>query len=153
MVVFLFCTALLCYTCLIMNKQLIHRAFITTVLANCIIALGDTVVGFFFVYKRLLNFFPFLAKALAHTDHIGAFYFFSHGAVKLFLVWGLARQKLWAYPTAMSFLTAFNIYQIYLLIDHFSWFVAGLLVFNSLSVIVISIEYRQVQKLFIEKNT
>lgn len=134
-----------------MNKQLIHRAFITTVLANCVIALGDTVVGFLFLYKKLLHFFPFIENALARTEHIGAFYFFSHGAVKLFLVWGLARQKLWAYPTAMSFLTGFNIYQIYLLLDHFSWFVAGLLVFNSLSVIVISIEYRQVQKLFQKK--
>src|SRR5216683_5526193 len=42
-----------------------------------------------------------------------AFYLLSHGVVKIFLVIGLLRNKLWAYPASLVVLVLFIIYQIY----------------------------------------
>ena len=42
-----------------------------------------------------------------------AFYLLSHGIVKLFLVWGLLRGKLWAYPLSLVVLGLFIVYQLY----------------------------------------
>ena len=42
-----------------------------------------------------------------------AFYLLSHGIVKVFLVWGLLRNKMWAYPTSLVVLGLFIVYQLY----------------------------------------
>ncbi len=47
------------------------------------------------------------------TRHFYAFYLLSHGVVKLFLVIGLLREKLWAYPASLIVLGLFIAYQIY----------------------------------------
>lgn len=47
------------------------------------------------------------------TQHFYAFYLLSHGAVKLLLVIGLLREKLWAYPASLIVLGLFIAYQIY----------------------------------------
>jgi uncharacterized membrane protein len=54
----------------------------------------------------------------AHTFDIStksfySFYLLSHGIVKLFLVAGLLREKLWAYPTSLVVLGLFMVYQVY----------------------------------------
>lgn len=40
-------------------------------------------------------------------------YLFTHGAVKVVLVWALLKGKLWAYPAAILIFAAFSAYQIY----------------------------------------
>jgi uncharacterized membrane protein len=42
-----------------------------------------------------------------------AFYLLSHGVVKIVLVWGLIREKLWAYPASFVVFGAFIAYQLY----------------------------------------
>ena len=42
-----------------------------------------------------------------------AFYLLSHGVAKLFLVVGLIRNRLWAYPASLVVLALFIVYQIY----------------------------------------
>jgi len=42
-----------------------------------------------------------------------AFYLLSHGIVKLVLVYGLLREKLWAYPASFVVFGAFIAYQLY----------------------------------------
>lgn len=42
-----------------------------------------------------------------------AFYLLSHGIVKIFLVAGLLREKLWAYPASFAVFGAFIVYQLY----------------------------------------
>jgi uncharacterized membrane protein len=42
-----------------------------------------------------------------------AFYLLSHGLVKLLLVIGLLRNRLWSYPASLAALTLFIVYQIY----------------------------------------
>jgi uncharacterized membrane protein len=69
-------------------------------------------------------------------------YFFSHGIIKLFLVWGLLTNRLWAYPTAIVFLAGFSLYQIFDLFIHFSWFTALLLIVNGMTIFFIAREYR-----------
>jgi uncharacterized membrane protein len=47
------------------------------------------------------------------TRHFYAFYLLSHGLVKLLLVVGLLRNKLWSYPASLAILGLFIIYQLY----------------------------------------
>lgn len=47
------------------------------------------------------------------AHHFYAFYLLSHGIVKILLVAGLLREKLWAYPTSFAVFSAFIVYQLY----------------------------------------
>ena len=47
------------------------------------------------------------------TQHFYAFYLLSHGVIKAFLVIGLLRNKLWAYPVSLVVLGLFIVYQLY----------------------------------------
>ncbi len=47
------------------------------------------------------------------TQSFYAFYLLSHGLVKVLLVIGLLREKLWAYPSSLAVLCAFIVYQLY----------------------------------------
>jgi uncharacterized membrane protein len=46
-------------------------------------------------------------------QHFYAFYLLSHGVVKLVLVYGLLKEKLWAYPASFAVFGAFIAYQLY----------------------------------------
>jgi uncharacterized membrane protein len=45
--------------------------------------------------------------------HFYAFYLLSHGIIKIVLVAGLLREKLWAYPASFAVFGAFIAYQLY----------------------------------------
>jgi uncharacterized membrane protein len=45
--------------------------------------------------------------------HFYAFYLLSHGLVKIVLVYGLLKEKLWAYPASFVVFGAFIAYQLY----------------------------------------
>lgn len=47
------------------------------------------------------------------TETFYAFYLLSHGLVKVLLVVGLLKEKLWAYPASLVVLAAFVAYQFY----------------------------------------
>jgi uncharacterized membrane protein len=47
------------------------------------------------------------------TKHFAALYLLSHGAVKLWLIVGLLRERLWYYPVALIVFAAFIGYQLY----------------------------------------
>ncbi len=47
------------------------------------------------------------------TQHFYAFYLLSHGLVKVALVVGLLREKIWAYPASLIVLALFVLYQFY----------------------------------------
>ena len=46
-------------------------------------------------------------------QHFYAFYLLSHGLVKVVLVYGLLKEKLWAYPASFVVFGAFIAYQLY----------------------------------------
>jgi len=80
------------------------------------------------------------------TQHFYAFYLVSHGIVKLFLVVGLLRGKMWAYPTSLVVLGLFIVYQLY----RFSYtHAAGLIVLTLFDLLVMGLiwhEYRLVRR-------
>lgn len=47
------------------------------------------------------------------SEHFMAIYLLGHGLVKIFVVVALLRNKLWAYPVAISVFGGFVVYQVY----------------------------------------
>lgn len=80
------------------------------------------------------------------TKTFYAFYLLSHGAVKIFLVVGLLRGKLWSYPASLIVLGLFIVYQIY----RFAYtHGAGLIILTIFDVFVMGLiwhEYRLVRR-------
>lgn len=80
------------------------------------------------------------------TQAFAAWYLLGHGMVKLFLVAGLLRGKLWAYPISIFVLGLFILYQVYrFTFTHSIWLVA-LSVFDLIVVWLICHEYRGMRK-------
>ena len=46
-------------------------------------------------------------------QRFAAAYLFSHGVIKIGLVWALLKHKLWAYPLSIIVFAAFIVYQLY----------------------------------------
>jgi len=80
------------------------------------------------------------------TQRFYAFYLLSHGLIKVFLVIGLLRNKLWAYPVSLVVLGLFIVYQLY----RYSYTHGiGLIVLTVFDVIVMALiwhEYRLVRR-------
>lgn len=59
----------------------------------------------------------YLSQTASHfsvaSKEFYAFYLLSHGLIKLLLVVGLLRRKLWSYPASLVALGAFMAYQVY----------------------------------------
>ena len=90
-----------------------------------------------------------IANALRHAfSHLsaggklfGAIYLLVHGAVKIFLVICLLRDRLWSFPTAIVVLVAFVAYQVYRLSTHFSWTLLFVTVLDLVIILLIRHEY------------
>lgn len=63
-----------------------------------------------FIANKLLHFPQSLSIS---TLNFTGFYLLSHGIIKLWLIIGLLRKKLWYYPTAIVVFGLFIVYQIY----------------------------------------
>src|SRR5665213_156014 len=120
-----------------MNEHRIHQIFFISVLLKGADALIECISGFVFAFfstsaiTRLVNTLTqedliedphdFIAthllslaqKVTVSTQHFYAFYLLSHGVIKVFLVIGLLRNKLWAYPVSLAVLGLFIVYQVY----------------------------------------
>jgi uncharacterized membrane protein len=94
------------------------------------------VVGYFLIFKpgwvgphavvwaaTLLSHDPdsWFAQRLAYwgegltsdTEHFASTYLIAHGAVKVFVAWGLLREKLWAFPTGLALFGLIILYEIF----------------------------------------
>lgn len=76
------------------------------------------------------------------SKHFYAFYLLSHGIVKIFLVAGLLRDKMWAYPASLIVMALFIVYQIYRFSYTYSWGLVVLSVFDLVVMALIWHEYR-----------
>jgi uncharacterized membrane protein len=86
------------------------------------------------------------------TEHFYAFYLLSHGVVKLFLVAGLLRNRLWSYPAALVVMGLFIVYQLY---RYFANGGAGLIVLTVFDLFVIALiwhEYRLMRRGLVRNN-
>ena len=93
-----------------------------------------------------------IANFIVNSTHLtpqsqlfGMLYLLSHGIIKIFIVAGLLKDKLWAYPAGIIIFSGFGVYQIYRYIHTYS---LGLLILTILDAIVIILtwhEYRIVK--------
>ncbi|HEX8947280.1 MAG TPA: DUF2127 domain-containing protein [Candidatus Paceibacterota bacterium] len=95
----------------------------------------------------------FIATHLVQLAHhyaaggelFAALYLLTHGVVKIFLVAGLLRDKLWAYPTSLVVFGLFVAYQVYVYSLSHSLGVAALTLFDLVVMWFIWLEYRVVR--------
>jgi uncharacterized membrane protein len=153
-----------------MNENRIHRIFQVSVLLKGAHAVIECIAGVALAFvstdtiANLVNeltqdelvqdpndFIATHLLALAQnfsveTKHFYAFYLLIHGIVKLLLVVGLLRNKLWSYPASLIVLGLFIVYQLY----RFSYtHGAGLVVLTVFDIVVMILiwhEYRLVQR-------
>ena len=94
-----------------------------------------------FVANHLVDFFHHLS---INTKHFASVYLLTYGLVKVGLVTGLLRGKLWAYPTALTVLGLFLCYQIYRLTHTHS---PGLAAVSLLDLVILALIWRDYQYL------
>jgi uncharacterized membrane protein len=81
--------------------------------------------------------------ATAAPESFWAFLFISHGVVKLFLAWGLWKEKLWSFPLSAVVFSGFVVYQLYQLTYLNSFFLWLITVFDIALIVLILREYRR----------
>ena len=120
----------------ISKRQAVHWMFDVAVIIKAINGVLEIAGGNFLMFKPgwigptvadwaedLLIDHPanWLAQILAEwgdgltidTEHFASKYLIAHGAAKLFIAWGLIREKLWAFPTALVVFGLLILYQTY----------------------------------------
>lgn len=80
------------------------------------------------------------------THHFYAFYLLSHGLVKIVLVAGLLREKLWAYPASFAVFTAFIAYQLYRFSYTHEWTLIALSILDAIVIALAWHEYRLLRR-------
>ncbi len=106
-----------------MQEKRIHQIFVVSVLFKGAHALIEIVGGltlYLFSSETIGRWIDevdpneVIARYFPMTEqHFFAFYLLSHGMVKSVLVWGLLKEKLWAYPASFVVFSAFIAYQLY----------------------------------------
>jgi uncharacterized membrane protein len=148
------------------SEKTYHYFFKGGVIIKALISLGEIIFGFVLyflnqtVINTAINFFTggelqetprdFLWNLIFHIlkdfsatpQLVWAFIFLSHGIVKIFLIGGLLREKLWAYPASAVIFAAFVIYQIYQLSISFSVFLWFITIFDIALIGLILREYK-----------
>ena len=145
----------------------IHQLFVLSVVLKGLIAAVQLVLGLFLLFTNSLTEFilrlaenelfedpnDFVAthiQSILAPTHAGqmfaALYLLSHGAVKVFLVAGLLRKKVWAYPASIAVLGLFILYQVLRWLQTHSIALVVLTFFDLLVVWLIWHEYRQMLK-------
>jgi uncharacterized membrane protein len=149
-------------------EQGIHDAFVISVIAKGLFAFVQIVLGIMLLFigqttaiidklaqSELLedpgDFLANWTQSILHPTQeaqvFGGLYLLSHGVVKILLVAGLLRNRLWAYPASMGVFTIFIIYQLfrYFFRTHSPWLL-GITVVDIVIIWLIYHEYRQVLK-------
>ncbi len=147
-----------------LSERTIHFAFRVTLWVKGLFAITEIAGGVaaFFVRRQFLvgvasaitqgelaeNPHDLIANFLLHSaEHLSinaqqftAYYLLSHGLVKLWLVVGLLRERLWYYPTALVVFGLFIIYQLYRFDStHSPW----LLLITAVDIVVIALTWHE----------
>ena len=90
-------------------------------------------------------FFSWLIQYIVHLPHgtkvLGVFYLIVHGFLKIFMSIALWRDKLWAYPTMITILSAFICYQLYRFTHTHSWWLIFFSLFDLIIILLTRHEY------------
>ncbi|MDB4978168.1 MAG: hypothetical protein JWM56_354 [Candidatus Peribacteria bacterium] len=87
------------------------------------------------ILKTIAGFTP-------HARFVAVVFLLSHGIIKLFLVWEIFRNKLWAYPLTIAVLLLFMVYQVLEIIHGHSLLLTALTVFDAFIVVLTWQEYQ-----------
>ena len=96
-----------------------------------------------FIANSIQHYLPYFSE---HSQLFATFYLLSHGVIKIFLVVGLLRNKLWAYPSAIVVYFLFIAYQLYRFTYTHSVFLVLLTVFDLFVIWLTWHEYKVVKK-------
>jgi uncharacterized membrane protein len=146
------------------REEKMHLAFEISLVLKGLFALGQITGGIvaFFVSKEFLlrtvsvltqeelaedphdlvaNYLLHSAQSLTiGTQVFLALYLLSHGGIKLWLIIGLLREKLWYYPTAIVIFGLFIVYQLYRFsFTHSAW----ILLVTAVDIIVIALTWHE----------
>ena len=148
------------------SPQTVHRLFAASVLIKGVDGVLETIGGilFMFVDPKALNSLviyltahelsedpdDWFATKLRHVVHslssdttlFVGLYLVAHGLLKIFLVAGLLRNKVWAYPAALWFLGIFIFYQVYRFSHTLSLGLLALSAFDLFVAWLVWLEYR-----------
>lgn len=149
-----------------MNEHRIHQLFFVSVILKGADALIECISGVLLAFvnsstiTRLINtltqeeliedphdvvathLLSLAQNFTVSSRHFFAFYLLSHGMIKVLLVIGLLRNKLWAFPVSLVVLGLFVIYQTY----RFSYsHSAGLLVLTGFDMVVMGLVWHEYQ--------
>ena len=149
-----------------MSQQQVHRLFAAGVLIKGVDGVLEIIGGilFMFVNPKALNslvvsftahelsedpddWFATTLRDVVHnlssdTKLFVSTYLVAHGLIKVFLVGGLLRKKLWAYPAALWFLGIFVFYQLYQFSHTHSLGLLALSAFDLFVASLVWLEYR-----------
>jgi uncharacterized membrane protein len=79
------------------------------------------------------------------TTLIVSLYMLSHAVIKLGLVFGLLKEKLWVFPFAFVGFGAILSIEIYRILFHFFWGVCILMAFDTFVLTMVILEYRKLK--------
>lgn len=80
------------------------------------------------------------------TTVLVSLYMLSHGVIKLGLVYGLLKEKLWVFPFAFVGFGAILSIEIYRIIFYYFWGVCVLMSFDVFVLTMVVLEYRKLKK-------
>jgi len=78
--------------------------------------------------------------------HFTGLFLFSHGIIKVFLIYGLLKRILWVYPVAVATFSGFIVYQIYRYTISGSPWLIVLSLFDLVIVILTILEYNNLKR-------
>lgn len=147
------------------EEKNIYELFRISVLIKGAISVAEIIVGVLILFIPTPVFLSFstwlvtlipnaflsahlLAEVLKYTSGTALFlsaYLLSRGLVKVFLIWALLKNKLWAYPASLVILSLFVLYQLYQIAREHSVLVIGITLFDLVVMYFIWREYQIVK--------
>ena len=137
------------------QDRLADQTFLITIAAKGIGGLIELIAGLSLLFVSVVTL-QHLAQPLEHvgldiaheindkTKQFAIFYATSRGVLRAGLAYALLREKLWAYPAAIALLAATIVYQLWLILQHFS---IGLTALTLLDFLIIGLTWYEYQKL------
>ena len=82
----------------------------------------------------------------ASSELFMGLYFLVNGIVKVVLVYGLLKEEEWSFPSALTILSAFSVYEVYRFSHTHSLILAFLLVIDVVTIFLIADEWKERRK-------
>ena len=157
-------------------KRLFHKVFNASLYIKSVYAVFELIIGtllFFLSAEQISRFFSWILHAeiledpndlfLRHffsilnettpaTKLFVAWYLIVNGILKCILLYSLFKEKTWAYPIAGVVISFLVLFEIRMLLKHFSWFIISILFVDLIILVLLRFEYLRMEELHKNKN-